>query len=171
MWYSQKKCDNDISTIFWKSHDNDKTIYRQTISWGLVVTNPLHIVWHYIVLLIISNIVWFSKYHWNIVIAFFFKTIFNHQILVYFSLSCRSSTCLMASCLGFCPRFSSLRSDIGIPSFWNPSLWRYYAYINGIDMVCDCSVFNACIVLVSFFFFKYFFVFSNLIVICPRKIL
>ena len=28
-----KKCDNDISTIFWKSHDNDKTIYRQTISW------------------------------------------------------------------------------------------------------------------------------------------
>ena len=32
----QKKRDNDISTIFWKSHDNDKTIYRQTISWGLL---------------------------------------------------------------------------------------------------------------------------------------
>ena len=29
-----KKCDNNISTIFWKTHDNCKTIYRQTIfSW------------------------------------------------------------------------------------------------------------------------------------------
>ena len=63
----------------------------------------------------------------------------------------------------------ALRSDIGIPSFWNPSLWRYYAYINGIDMVCDCSVFNACIVFVLFFYV--FVVFSNLIVICPRIIL
>ena len=34
MWYSPKKCDNEISTIFWKSHNNDKTI-----SWGLVVSS------------------------------------------------------------------------------------------------------------------------------------
>ena len=29
MWYGQKKCDNDISTIFWKSHDISITIYRR----------------------------------------------------------------------------------------------------------------------------------------------
>ena len=72
----------------------------------------------------------------------------------------------MESCLGFCLRFSSLRSDIGIPSFRNTvSLKRgiYYAYINGIDMVCDYSVFNICIVFVLFFMF--FVVFSNLIAI------
>ena len=33
------------------------------------------------------------------------------------SKSCRFSTSLMASCLGFYPMFSSLRSDISIPSF------------------------------------------------------
>ena len=36
MWYGKKKCDNDISTIFWKSHDISITIYHQTIFWGLV---------------------------------------------------------------------------------------------------------------------------------------
>ena len=34
-----KKCDNDISAIFWKLHNNDKTIYRQTVSSGLVLTD------------------------------------------------------------------------------------------------------------------------------------
>ena len=32
----QKKCDNDISTIFWKTHDISRTIYRQTICRGLL---------------------------------------------------------------------------------------------------------------------------------------
>ena len=51
------------------------------------------------------------------------------------------------------------------PPFETVSLKRgiYYAYINGIDMVCDYSVFNICIVFVLFFMF--FVVFSNLIVI------
>ena len=39
MWYGQKICDNDISTIFWKSHDISITIYRQTICSGLAVIN------------------------------------------------------------------------------------------------------------------------------------
>ena len=34
----KKKCDNDIYTIFWKSHDISITIYRQTIFSGLFVT-------------------------------------------------------------------------------------------------------------------------------------
>ena len=29
MWYGQKKCDNDISTIFLKSHDISITTYRR----------------------------------------------------------------------------------------------------------------------------------------------
>ena len=51
------------------------------------------------------------------------------------------------------------------PPFETVSLKRgiYYAYINGIDMVCDYSVFNICIVFVLFFMF--FVVFSNLIAI------
>ena len=51
------------------------------------------------------------------------------------------------------------------PPFETVSLKRgiYYAYINGIDIVCDYSVFNICIVFVLFYMF--FVVFSNLIVI------
>ena len=41
MWYFQKKCDNIISTIFWKSHNISKTIYRQTICRGLLLTQAL----------------------------------------------------------------------------------------------------------------------------------
>ena len=29
MWYGKNKCDNNISTIFWKSHDISITIYRR----------------------------------------------------------------------------------------------------------------------------------------------
>ena len=40
MWYGKKKCDNNISTIFWKSHDISITIYRQTLCRGLDATPP-----------------------------------------------------------------------------------------------------------------------------------
>ena len=62
VWYFQKKCDIDINTIFWKWSDNCLTIYRQTISRGLIwepkqfppfsaqlFTQPTHLTAHPIV--------------------------------------------------------------------------------------------------------------------------
>ena len=49
-----KKCNNDISTIFWKSHDISITIYCQTIFSGLIrshkfftIQTACHLWWHW----------------------------------------------------------------------------------------------------------------------------
>ena len=50
---AKKKCDNDIYTIFWKSHDISITIYRYTIfSWLSLVP------WQHVNMILIWNLIW-----------------------------------------------------------------------------------------------------------------